>query len=67
LIDIAKQHVKLDSNILDRVNYIQTTIEKFSSKNEELYDAVVSSYVLEHVINPEIFLKVLYYKKSYNN
>ncbi|XP_012217158.1 ubiquinone biosynthesis O-methyltransferase, mitochondrial [Linepithema humile] len=57
LIDIAKQHVQLDSDISDRVNYIQTTIEEFSEKNEELYDVVVASEVLEHLVNPELFLK----------
>lgn len=57
LIDIAKEHIKLDPTILDRVNYIQTTIEEFSPKNENLYDAVVASEVVEHVENPELFLK----------
>lgn len=57
LIDIAKEHIKLDPTILERVNYIQTSVEKFSPKNEKLYDAVIASEVIEHVQNPEIFLK----------
>lgn len=59
LIDIAKQHIKSDSDIVDRVNYIQTTIEEFSPKNEELYDVVVASEIIEHIEDPELFLKVL--------
>jgi len=57
LIDIAKEHVKLDPTISERVNYIQTSIEEFSPENEKLYDAVIASEVIEHVENPEIFLK----------
>lgn len=58
LIDIANEHIKLDPTILERVNYIQTSVEEFSSENEKLYDAVIASEVVEHVQNPEIFLKV---------
>lgn len=57
LIDIANEHIKLDPTILERVNYIQTSVEEFSSENEKLYDAVIASEVVEHVQNPEIFLK----------
>jgi len=58
LIDIANEHIKLDPTILERVNYIQTSVEEFSPENEKLYDAVIASEVVEHVQNPEIFLKV---------
>lgn len=58
LIDIANEHAKLDPTISERLNYIQTSIEEFSPKNEKLYDAVIASEVIEHVQNPEIFLKV---------
>ncbi|XP_072756717.1 ubiquinone biosynthesis O-methyltransferase, mitochondrial-like [Anoplolepis gracilipes] len=57
LIDIAKEHVKLDSTISEKVNYIQASIEEFSSKNEKLYDAVIASEVVEHVENVDIFLE----------
>ncbi|XP_029170188.1 ubiquinone biosynthesis O-methyltransferase, mitochondrial [Nylanderia fulva] len=57
LIDTAKEHIKLDPTISEKVNYIQTTIEEFSPKNEKLYDAVIASEVIEHVENPELFLK----------
>ncbi|XP_011641961.1 ubiquinone biosynthesis O-methyltransferase, mitochondrial-like [Pogonomyrmex barbatus] len=56
-IDAAKQHAKLDPDILKRVNYIQTTVEEFSQEQKETYDAVVTSEVVEHVADPELFLK----------
>ncbi|XP_011648351.1 ubiquinone biosynthesis O-methyltransferase, mitochondrial-like [Pogonomyrmex barbatus] len=57
LINIAKEHVKLDPNISGKVNYIKTTVEDYSQKQEGLYDAVVASEVLEHISNQELFLK----------
>ncbi|XP_014468662.1 PREDICTED: ubiquinone biosynthesis O-methyltransferase, mitochondrial-like [Dinoponera quadriceps] len=57
LINVAKQHVELDSDISNRINYICTNIEEFSDKNEKLYDVVISSEVIEHVNNQELFLK----------
>jgi len=67
LINIAKEHAKLDPNISERLNYIQTTVEDFSQKERESYDAVVASEILEHVADPQLFLKVQYYNKSYKN
>lgn len=58
LINIAKEHAKLDPDISERVNYIQTTVDDFSQKEGESYDAVVTSEVLEHVTEPQLFLKV---------
>ncbi|XP_032677342.1 ubiquinone biosynthesis O-methyltransferase, mitochondrial isoform X2 [Odontomachus brunneus] len=57
LINVAKQHVELDPDISNRVNYIYTSIEKFSGENEKLYDAVIASEVIEHVNNQEFFVK----------
>ncbi|XP_018049090.1 PREDICTED: ubiquinone biosynthesis O-methyltransferase-like [Atta colombica] len=59
LISIAKEHLKLDPNISERVNYIHTTVEEFANKESEnsTYDAVVASEVLEHVSDPQLFLK----------
>ncbi|XP_011700936.1 PREDICTED: hexaprenyldihydroxybenzoate methyltransferase, mitochondrial-like [Wasmannia auropunctata] len=57
LLNIAKEHVKLDPNISKRVNYIQTTVEDFAENERETYDAVVTSEVLEHVTDPQMFLK----------
>lgn len=67
LINVAKEHVKLDPGISERMNYIQTTVEDFSRKEGESYDAVVASEILEHVAEPQLFLKVQYYNKGYKN
>jgi polyprenyldihydroxybenzoate methyltransferase/3-demethylubiquinol 3-O-methyltransferase len=58
LIEVAKEHVKLNSDIINRVDYVCANIEEFSQNNLELYDAIVCSQVLEHVLHPELFLKV---------
>lgn len=58
LIGVAEEHKKLDLNLLDRLDYLCTTVEEFSRSNEGLYDTVVASEVVEHVKNPELFLKV---------
>ncbi|KYN21383.1 Hexaprenyldihydroxybenzoate methyltransferase, mitochondrial [Trachymyrmex cornetzi] len=59
LIKVAKDHVKLNRNISEKVNYIHTTIEDFANKESEnsTYDAVISSEVLEHVSDQQLFLK----------
>ncbi|XP_020279795.1 ubiquinone biosynthesis O-methyltransferase, mitochondrial isoform X2 [Pseudomyrmex gracilis] len=57
LIEVANQHIKLDSDIMERVNYISTNIEEFSKTNIESYDVVVCSEVLEHVADPDLFIK----------
>ncbi|XP_011700935.1 PREDICTED: hexaprenyldihydroxybenzoate methyltransferase, mitochondrial-like [Wasmannia auropunctata] len=57
LINVATEHVKLNPNISERVNYIQTTVEDFAENERETYDAVVTSEVLEHVADPQMFLK----------
>lgn len=58
LIDIAKKHMELDPEISERITYVNTTIEEFAKKNEDSYDVVVSSGVIEHVEEQELFLKV---------
>lgn len=58
LINIAKEHAILDSDISERLNYIHTTAEDFSRKEEKSYDAVIASEILEHVVEPQLFLKV---------
>lgn len=58
LINIAKEHAKLDPDISKNINYVCSSIENFSSTNEKLYDALVCSEVIEHVNNKELFIKV---------
>ncbi|XP_043495248.1 ubiquinone biosynthesis O-methyltransferase, mitochondrial isoform X3 [Polistes fuscatus] len=57
LIDVAKKHALLDSDLLGRLNYVQTSVENFEKENKEKYDAVVASEIIEHVIDPQLFLK----------
>ncbi|XP_018048992.1 PREDICTED: ubiquinone biosynthesis O-methyltransferase, mitochondrial-like [Atta colombica] len=59
LIKVAKNHIKLNRDISEKVNYIYTTVEDFVNKENEnsTYDAVVASEVLEHVSDPQLFLK----------
>ncbi|XP_012521825.2 ubiquinone biosynthesis O-methyltransferase isoform X2 [Monomorium pharaonis] len=57
LIDVAKEHVKLNSNISQRINYLQTTAEDFVQKERETYDAVITCEVLQYVPDPQLFLK----------
>jgi len=54
----------LDLDISQRVNYIQTSEKDFAQEKREIYDAVISE-VLEHVTNPQLFLKIQYYNKKY--
>ncbi|XP_046741948.1 ubiquinone biosynthesis O-methyltransferase, mitochondrial [Diprion similis] len=57
LIKTATEHAKLDINLSERLHYISTSIEEHSQSNHEKYDAVVTSEVLEHVADKELFLK----------
>ncbi|XP_046614897.1 ubiquinone biosynthesis O-methyltransferase, mitochondrial [Neodiprion virginianus] len=57
LIKTATEHATLDINLSERLQYISTSIEEHSQSNYEKYDAVVSSEVLEHVADKELFLK----------
>ncbi|XP_043468829.1 ubiquinone biosynthesis O-methyltransferase, mitochondrial-like [Leptopilina heterotoma] len=57
LIICAKEHASLDPSLSKNLNYIQTSVEEFVQTNSKMYDAVVSSEVLEHVMDQEIFIK----------
>ena len=57
LINVAKDHLRLDSKISDRIQYSVETIEAHSIRNQEKYDAVIASEVLEHVQDKVSFLE----------
>lgn len=53
LLDTAKSHLK---GHFSNIEYICSTIEEHSINNQEKYDAVVASEVLEHVPDQRAFL-----------
>lgn len=53
----AQNHANLDPSIVSNLNYLETTIEEHATKNKGIYDVVVSSEVIEHVTNKELFVK----------
>ncbi|KAK5640366.1 hypothetical protein RI129_011177 [Pyrocoelia pectoralis] len=55
MIEIAKNHAKLDSSLVD-LSYHLESIEEHSEKNEEQYDVVVLAFVLQHSINHDILI-----------
>ncbi|KAH0555514.1 ubiquinone biosynthesis O-methyltransferase, mitochondrial [Cotesia glomerata] len=58
LIETAKKHASLDSNLSKNLNYSITSVEDHVADNKsEIYDAVVASEVIEHVSNKDIFVK----------
>ncbi|XP_031327297.1 ubiquinone biosynthesis O-methyltransferase, mitochondrial-like [Photinus pyralis] len=52
LIEIAKNH-----NVSRNINYYSVTIEEFSIENKGKFDAVITSEVIEHVCELEVFLE----------
>ncbi|KAK3097636.1 hypothetical protein FSP39_011640 [Pinctada imbricata] len=55
-IKVAQHHLSEDPRIVSRVKYIQATVEDLVSTEEESFDAVVASEVVEHVANIDSFL-----------
>jgi len=56
-IEAAKIHADLDPNLADNLKYICTTVEEHVEVVSDEYDAIVASEVIEHVDNPEIFVR----------
>lgn len=56
LIEIAKNHASSDTT-LKNLNYICTSIEDHALENEDKYDAIVASEIVEHVANQGEFMK----------
>ncbi|KAJ0183418.1 hypothetical protein K1T71_001394 [Dendrolimus kikuchii] len=58
LIDIADTHKDLDPELDDnKPTYIATTVEEHITKYKSYYDALIASEVIDHIINPEFFVK----------
>lgn len=57
LIDSARNHLKTQDSIKDRVKYYCETIEEHSEKFPNFYDVVVCSEVMEHVENKKALVK----------
>ncbi|XP_061193340.1 ubiquinone biosynthesis O-methyltransferase, mitochondrial-like [Saccostrea echinata] len=55
-IKVAQAHLEDDPAICGTVKYIQATVEDLVGTNEEAFDAVVASEVVEHVSNIDTFL-----------
>ncbi|XP_055681839.1 ubiquinone biosynthesis O-methyltransferase, mitochondrial-like [Lutzomyia longipalpis] len=58
LIAIAREHVKENCLLSQRITYKIETIEEHSARNQGKYDAVILSEVIEHVNEQETFLKL---------
>ncbi|KAF5287031.1 hypothetical protein FQA39_LY16145 [Lamprigera yunnana] len=56
MIKVAKDHAQLNSS-LTRLSYLWETIETHAQEHPEKYDIVVSTFVLQHIINHEILLR----------
>uniref|UniRef100_A0A336KST0 Ubiquinone biosynthesis O-methyltransferase, mitochondrial n=1 Tax=Culicoides sonorensis TaxID=179676 RepID=A0A336KST0_CULSO len=57
LLKVAKEHLLLDKELENRIQYCAETVEDHAKANVEKYDAVVASEVLEHVSNKAGFLE----------
>ncbi|KAF2900567.1 hypothetical protein ILUMI_05609 [Ignelater luminosus] len=55
MIHVAKQHMALNPS-LTNITYINETIEEYSEKHFEEYDAVIVTEVIDHVDEPDLFL-----------
>lgn len=58
VLKLARTHAKNNPDIKDgQITYIVSTIEDFCGQNKNKFDIVVASEIIEHVINPNLFLK----------
>ncbi|GAB1603727.1 ubiquinone biosynthesis O-methyltransferase, mitochondrial-like [Argonauta hians] len=56
-IKIAQNHLRNDPNIVCKVKYIQSTVEDIVATEENAFDAVVASEVVEHVADVDAFIE----------
>ncbi|XP_028170243.1 uncharacterized protein LOC114359904 isoform X1 [Ostrinia furnacalis] len=57
MIEVAKRHSQSNTKLINKPIYIQTTIEDHVSDYKNYYDGVVASEIIEHVNNPELFVR----------
>ncbi|KAL0830527.1 hypothetical protein ABMA28_002687 [Loxostege sticticalis] len=57
MIDLAKHHSLSNTKLINKPNYSCTTIEDHVHDHKNYYDGVVASEIIEHVNNPELFVK----------
>lgn len=59
-ISVAELHLQLSPDLIRNVSYKCDTIEKYVETNSDAkFDGVVSSETIEHVDNPELFLRMM--------
>jgi len=56
-IEAAKIHLEFDPSLTNNLKYICTTVEEHVESVSDEYDAIVASEVIEHVDNPEVFVR----------
>jgi len=56
-IEAAKIHLEFDPSLTNNLKYICTTVEDHIKSVSDEYDAIVASEVIEHVDNPEVFVR----------
>ena len=56
-IEAARVHANLDPSLVNNLKYICTTVEEHVEVVGDEYDAIVASEVIEHVDNPDIFVR----------
>jgi len=56
-IEAARHHADLDPKLRSGLSYRCTTVEEHLETSPSSYDAVVASEVIEHVDNPQVFLR----------
>ncbi|XP_065173852.1 ubiquinone biosynthesis O-methyltransferase-like [Atheta coriaria] len=55
LIRVAKEHMLKDETLKKNLTYKTVTVEEFALENAERFDVIVSSEVIEHVLDKEVF------------
>lgn len=59
-IKIAQHHKSFDPVLDERIEYKVCSLEEIVDETAEVFDAVVASEVVEHVIDLELFIQCCY-------